>query len=74
MRVKKRETVAEEVVVGVIYLLCAGLSLLPVGIMKVFNVWHSYIAFVSYVLAAVSLIFLLLEFLSFFLGLLDEEE
>jgi hypothetical protein len=73
MRVKKREAVAEEVVAGLIYLLCVCLSLLPVGIMKVFNVWHSGVAFLSYFFAAVSLIFLLLEFLSFSLGE-DEEE
>ena len=74
MREKERGTVAEEVVAGLIYLLCVGLSLLPVGIMKVFNVWHSVVAFISYFLAAISLIALLLEYISFFLGKLDDEE
>ncbi len=74
MSVKKKEALAEEVVAGVIYLLCMGLSLLPVGVMKVFNVWHSGVALVCYLGAAISLILFLLEFLSFFLGKLDEEE
>jgi hypothetical protein len=73
MKAKKKEAVAEEVVAGAIYLLCVGLSLLPVGIMKVFNVWHSGVALVCYLGAALSLIFLLLEILSFFLGGDDEE-
>ncbi len=74
MRTKKKEAVAEEVVAGLIYLFCLGLSLLPVGIMKVFNVWHSGVALVCYLGAAISLILCLLEFLSFLLGKLDEEE
>ncbi len=74
MRVKKKGEVAEEVVAGFIDLLCVGLSLLPVGVMKVFNVWHSGVALVCYLGAAISVIFLLLEFLSFFLGKLDDEE
>jgi len=37
MSAKKKVAMAEEVVAGAIYLLCVGLSLLPVGIMKVFN-------------------------------------
>ncbi|MFZ8860150.1 MAG: hypothetical protein ACO2PP_06570 [Thermocrinis sp.] len=73
MKAKKKEAVAEEVVAGAIYLLCVGLSLLPVGIMKVFNVWHSGVALVCYLGAALSLIFLLLEILSFFFGGDDEE-
>jgi len=68
MSVKKKVAVAEEVVAGFIYLLCVGLSLLPVGIMRVFNVWDSDVALVCYLGAAISFIFLLLEFLSFFLG------
>jgi len=73
MRAKKKEAVAEEVVAGAIYLLCVGLSLLPVGIMKVFNVWDSDVALVCYLGAAISLILLLFELLSFFLGGDDEE-
>jgi hypothetical protein len=73
MSAKKKGAVAEEVVAGFIYLLCVGLSLLPVGIMRVFNVWHSGVALVCYLGAALSFIFLLLEFLLFFLGGDDEE-
>jgi hypothetical protein len=75
IRVKRDEAVAGEVRAGVIYLLCAGLSLLPIGFMKVSNMYHPLVAFFSYVLASFSLILLLMELLSFFLGkVLDEEE
>jgi len=74
-RVKRDEVVAGEVIAGVIYLLGAGLFLLPIGFMKVSNMYHPLVAFFSYVLASCSLILLLIEFLSFFLGkALDEEE
>jgi len=73
MSAKKKVAMAEEVVAGVIYLLCLGLSLLPVGIMKLFNVWHSGVALVCYLGAAISFILLFLEFLLFFLGKLDDE-
>jgi hypothetical protein len=72
---EKRGDEREEVVAGAIYLLCVGASLLPVGIIKVANVGGPYVSlvsFFSYLFAAISLILLLLEFLSFFLD--DDEE
>jgi hypothetical protein len=65
--IKKKKGVRSEVVAGVIYLLCVGASLLPVGIMKVANMYNPLIAFSSYLFAAFSLILFLLEFLLFFL-------
>jgi hypothetical protein len=74
VRKKERKGMREEVVAGFIYLLCVGLSLLPVGIMKTINVHNSYVAFASYVLASFSLIFFLLEFLLFFINEVDNEK
>jgi len=50
------------------HLMGLGLSLLPIGIMKAYNVYNLSIAFLSYLLAASFLFFLLIKLLGFFLN------